>query len=149
MNKGVIFGILAAASAAFYFLRGKKDLVNQLEVNIIDLNFDRKKSAEQLFLMLFFNVRLKLNNPTSGTLLIKQIYIVLYVDGKKAGTINKTDDFSIKANSNTIVNFTAQVLTANLADSLLRVIQTGENFQLRAQGYIETSFGRIPFEKNF
>jgi LEA14-like dessication related protein len=145
MNKGVIFGILAAAGAAFYFLRGKKDLVNQLEVNIIDLKFDRQKSREQLFLMLFFNVKLKLNNPTPGTLLIKQIYIEIYVDGKKAGKINKTDNFSIQANSNTIVNFTAQVLTVNLADSLIRVIQTGENFQLRTVGYIETSFGRVPF----
>jgi len=149
MNKGVIFGILAAAGAAFYFIRGKKDLVNQLEVNIIDLKFDRKKSLEQGFLILFFNVRLKLNNPTINTLLIKQIYIEVNVDGKKAGVITKSDEFNIKPKTNTIINFTAQVYAFRLAEPLIRVIQTGENFKLSAVGFIDTSFGRIPFEKNF
>lgn len=149
MKNGVLLGLLAAAGAAFYFARGKKELVNQLEVNLLSLNIDREKTSAALFLNIFFNVRLRLFNPTINTLSVKQIFIEFYIDGKLAGSINKTDDFTIKSNTESIINFTAKINTLNLGGQFLKIIQTGEEVKLFASGFIETSFGRVPFSKTF
>jgi LEA14-like dessication related protein len=149
MKKGAIFGLLAAAGAAFYFLRGKQELVNQLEVNLLSLSIDREKTRAALFLNIFLNVRLRLFNPTINTLSIKQIFVEFYIDGKLAGSINKTDEFTIKSNTESIINFTAKINTLNVGSQILNIVQSGEEISLFASGYIETSFGRVPFSKKF
>jgi LEA14-like dessication related protein len=149
MKNGVIFGLLAAAGAAFYFIRGKKELVNQLEVNLLSIKLDRARTRQAAFLNLFFDIRLRLFNPTPNSLQVKHIFIEIFIDGKMVGSVTKPDDFDIRSNTESIINFTAKINTFNLGSSILKVLQTGEDFNLAAAGYIDTSFGRVPFQKEF
>lgn len=146
MKPGLILGSLAALTA-FLYIRSKKDMVNQLQVKLTSLNIDWSKTKQSLFLTTFVNLRINLFNPTNSKLTIKHIFVEIYVNGKLSGQVTKNDDFLIAANSNSDINFTARLNTLNLGTAIIELIKSQEAPELKAVGYIETSLGRIPFNK--
>lgn len=146
--KGLPIILLIGGGIAYYFLRGKNELVNQLRISVQSLAFNKSQSASSLYLSLFFDVRLKLANPTSAAVKITEIFVEIYANENLISSVTKNDNFNISVNSSTVINLTARVNTLSLGNQLLELFKNGRP-SLAARGYVETSFGRIPFEKKF
>lgn len=147
-------GVLAALGAlgAFLLFRGARntnDMINQLQINLSSLSFNRQKSAQALFLNIFFDVRLTLFNPTPGKITIKHIYIEIFANGQPLGGVTKPDTFSINSNVKSDINFTARILTGTAINQIISAFNSSEAPELSAVGYIDTNLGRIPFKKEF
>lgn len=150
MKGGIILTALGAA-AAYLFFRGKSDMINQLQINLTSLKLNLAKTRSALFLNLFFDVRIKIQNPTNSSIKINHVYIEIFVNGKPLGGVTKPESFTISVNSSTDINFTAKLQTGTIVNQIIDILQNGsaEDLQISGEGYIETSLGRIPFKKSF
>jgi hypothetical protein len=98
---------------------------------------------------LFFDVQILLKNPTPSSIKINHIFIEISASGNVIGGVTKPDDFTISANSATDVNFTARIQTGGAITTFIALFQSQQPPVLSAAGYIDTSAGRIPFNKTF
>lgn len=147
-SSNILFGT-GALAFLYFMLRGKKDAVNELEVKLASLSFNNKKTREALFLNLFFDVRLNVNNPTPGNITIKHIYIEIFGNDKILGGVSKNEQFTIKGKSANDINFSAKIITPGAVNFIIDLLKSGQEPELFGQGYIDTNLGRINFKKAF
>lgn len=140
--------LLGAGTAFYFYMRSKKDLVQQLQVYLEDIKLNWAKSRSGFFTALFFDVRIRLENPTNAALKITHIYVEILANGTPIGGVTKGDDFTISVNTSTTLSLEARIQTLNLSSELINLIKGGELPTLSARGYIDTTIGRMPFTKN-
>jgi len=146
-NKPLILGSLAAL--AFLIFRGKKDAINELEINLESLSLNGPKTRQALFLNLFFDIRINVNNTTSNQITINRIYIEIYANNKVLGGVTKSESFTIKSKADTDINFSAKIITPGAINFIISLLNSNQEPELFGQGYIDTNLGRIPFKKSF
>lgn len=149
MKNKILPFLFGGALFGFYWFRGKKDLINQLQIDLTKVKLNREKTRSALFFSLFFDISLKLTNPTKSAIKINHIFIEIFAGDKKIGQAIKSEDFNISVNSESNINFTAKISVLNSLSELIDLLKGGDTPIFSGRGYVETSAGRVTFDKKF
>jgi LEA14-like dessication related protein len=143
-----IIPIILLAGAAFYV--GAKNFLDQLkfQVSSVKINFDKSQAVG--FATIFFDVIVRLENPTGFAITLKSFYVKFFYAGAQVGTVTRNTSLDIPRHSalNQQVLLAIPVSAAVLAiQKLLSVIQNSTApITLDMQGEASLGlFGKIPF----
>jgi LEA14-like dessication related protein len=138
MNNKLILGLGAMAAAAFYFLRGKKEALENIQVTPLDIAINSQKTN---LLQLVFNLKLKIANPGNFKVNINNINLDVIVNNKKISEFEKSGSTSIEPKN--AKTFNIEIIVKNLAvvDVVLNTIADGSDINIHLLGNVRTDLG--------
>ena len=138
MNNKLILGLLAGAGAFYYFLQGKKEAIEDLLIEPVDIAIDKSSNIRKLV----FNLKLQIKNPSKFVVKIKNIDLDLSVNNKTISNFNSNTVLSLPANSNKIYNIKISVQNLTVVLTILEILND-KNIIAAITGDITTDLGKI------
>ena len=140
-----------AGAALIYFLRQKRAAGENLRVEPVDIAIDTARSANSLWSVIYYKIKLKLINVEAASINVSAIKLDVMLNDSKVAQINQTQGFVVAARSENIVNLESTIQTAGIVDFLVDLLQNGFRFNIAVSGYVDTDLGRIAinYRKNF
>ena len=139
-----ILGIGVIGALAYFFFQQKKRLVEFLRVNYKDIAIDSKATNIS---QIVFNLKLNLDNPTSGTVIINEIVGVIEYQDARLASFNSTDNFTISPRTSKDVIIKVKITTFGVIGSFIKIISSDEPIVFNIKGYIGTNFGKVDYEE--
>ena len=140
MNKNFLIGLAAVAAAGYYFLMGKKQAIESLEIKPIDIAINKSKTN---ILRLVFNLKLKITNPANFAVKLNNIDVDVIVNNKIIGEFQKTLPVTIGANKTESINIEISVGNLQVIDVIFNIIANGGKINAGVTGVIGTDLGDI------
>lgn len=140
MNKNFLIGIAAIAAASYYFLMGKKQAIESLEIKPLDIAINKTKT--NLF-RLVFNLKLKITNPANFAVKLNNIDVDVIVNNKTISEFKKTLPVTINANKTESINIEISVGNLQIIDVIFNIIANGGKINAGVTGVIGTDLGDI------
>ena len=141
MNTKFIIAIGAAAAAAAYFLKEKKQALENLKVSFLDVYIDSANT--NWFDQIAWIFKLKLINSESVAIRVKKIDLDVYINGKKIAEINSSTQITVKANDDEIIRLSTSIKTGNLIVFIADLIADSKPLKINVQGIVSTDLGNI------
>jgi LEA14-like dessication related protein len=96
--------------------------------------------------------KIRLTNPTDIEVKINSLNLQLFYKGVNLTTAFKTDQITIKAKNETIINLSLLIdivnLSANIKD-LIAAFLDGSGTEIKIKGFIDTNLGRMVISENY
>jgi len=147
MGNGIKFLIGAAAAGFLYnFLNKKKAALENIGITKIDLAIDLKKTQENFYLKLFYNLKIRLFNAASVNVTIKGIEAKFYLNGIEFGEISNNLKTIVGPKSENAINISASVQSASIVNSILDIISE-KKAMIEVRGSLLTDLGLIEFKE--
>jgi hypothetical protein len=140
MNKKFLIGLAAAAAAGYYFLIGKKQAIENLEIAPVDIAINSTKTN---LLKLVFNLKLKVTNNSNATVKISSIDLDILVNNRKISEFQKNIAVTIAPKKTEIVLIEIGVQNLSIIDTVLNLLSINGNITARIIGAIKTDLGII------
>ena len=141
MNKNFLIGLAAVAAAGYYFLMGKKQAIESLEIKPIDIAINKSKTN---ILRLVFNFKLKITNPANFAVKLNNIDVD--VNNKIIGEFQKTLPVTIGANKTEAIIIEISVGNLQVIDVIFNIIANGGKINAGVKGVVGTDLGDINIE---
>jgi len=140
MNKNFLIGIAAVAAAGYYFLMGKKQAVENLEIKPIDIAINSQKTN---LLKLVFNLKLKLTNPSNFSVKVNNIDVDVLVNNRVISDFQKLLPVTIapKQTETVILEITVQNLA--VIETVLNILADQQNITAGVKGVVSTDLGVV------
>ena len=138
MNNKLILGLLAGAGAFYYFLQRKKEAIEDLLIEPVDIAIDRASNWRKLV----FNLKLQIKNPSKFVVKVKNIDLLLKVNNKIISNLNSNSVLNLPANSNKIYNIKISVNNFTVITTILEVL-ADKNIVAAVTGDITTDLGTV------
>ena len=141
MNTKFIIAIGAAAAAAAYFLKAKKQAIENLKVSFLDIYTDPANT--NWFDKIAFVIKLKLINTENVAIRVKSIDLNFYVNNKKVADINTNNPIVVNANDDTVVRLNTSIKSVNIIILITELIANKEELKFGIKGIISTDLGDV------
>jgi len=140
MNKNFLIGLAAVAAAGYYFLMGKKQAVENLEIKPIDIAINSQKTN---LLKLVFNLKLKLTNPGNFSVKVNNIDVDVLVNNRAISDFQKLLPVTIapKQTETVILEITVQNLA--VIETVLNILADQQNITAGVKGVVSTDLGIV------
>jgi LEA14-like dessication related protein len=140
MNKNFLIGLAAIAAAGYYFLMGKKQAVENLEIKPIDIAINSQKTN---LLKLVFNLKLKLTNPGNFSVKVNNIDVDVLVNNRVISDFQKLLPVTIapKQTETVILEITVQNLA--VIETVLNILADQQNITAGVKGVVSTDLGIV------
>jgi LEA14-like dessication related protein len=147
MNKNFLIGITAVAAAGYYFLKGKKQVIENLEIKPIDIAINKSKT--NLFKAVF-NLKLKLTNPGNFAVKVKNIDVDVIVNNNVISQFQKNLPVTIAPKATEIILIEITVQNLAVVEAILTILNDSSNISAGVVGTVTTDLGvaKINFIKN-
>lgn len=142
-NLSSLFLLAITGGAAYYFLRGKKESLENLVIKPIDIAIDSKKSRQLFFQKLFYNIKLKITNPSGFSVKILSIDLDFLINKEFIADIKKNTSIVIKPNETKIITIESSIGTFNIIKQIILMLNNNEGIDLSIKGNVETDLGTI------
>jgi len=143
MNKNFLIGIAAVAAAGYYFLMGKKEAIESLEIKPIDIAINKSKTN---ILRLVFQLKLKITNPANFAVKLNNIDVDVIVNNKIIGEFQKTLPVTIGANKTEAIIIEISVGNLQVIDVIFNIIASGGKINAGVSGVVGTDLGDIKID---
>ena len=141
MNTKFIIAIGAAAAAAAYFLKAKKQAIENLKVSFLDVYIDNANT--NWFDQITWIFKLKLINSESVAIRVKKIDLDIFINGKKVAEINSSQQITVKANDDEIIRLSTSIKTGNAILLITDLIAESKPLKISVIGDIVTDLGTV------
>ena len=138
MNNKTILGLAALGAAALYFLKGKKEAIENLQIKPLDIAINKQKTN---FSQLVFNFKIKAANPSSFAVKINEIDLDVLINGKKVSEFQKTNLTTILPGDAQTINLEIVVNNLTVIDVVLNAIADKKPIKLAFSGFVNTDLG--------
>lgn len=138
MNNKLILGLLAGAGAFYYFIKGKKAAIEDLEIKPIDIAINKESN----FRKLIFDLKFKIKNPSKFAVKIKNIDLDLKVNNKTISNFNSESILTLPANSDKIYTIKISVQNLTVVLTIIEVLKD-KNIIASVIGDITTDLGTV------
>lgn len=98
----IAFGAGALALVAYYFTSLKKTVTN-LNVSIFGIKYNSERTVNSGFIKVWFDLKLKVNNPTQRSVTVNEVLLDFYINGKKAGEVRSFQKLQINPVTDSIL----------------------------------------------
>jgi LEA14-like dessication related protein len=141
------FLLLIGAAGLIIYLSSAKKFINKLQIKFIDIFIDQKKIVNSNFSKLFFELKIKIINPTDFQIDVLNVNTKIYYDDKFLGNAEIDNKYTIKKFSDIIINIPGYVDTSN-SIILLSNMFINNNTVLNFVGSIGLNIGNVNFNVN-
>lgn len=145
MNTKFILGLTALAGAAIYFLKGKKEAIENLLIKPVMLAINRQKTNIQ---QVVFILRFQVTNPSAAKVKILGINLNVFINGKKATNIKQLNVAEIMPNETEIVTIEFAIFSWQAVDIILNLLADGGTINVNVKGPIVTDLGTVNVNYN-
>lgn len=129
--------------AAYYFLKGKKESLENLIIKPLDIAINTKKSREWYFAKLFFNIKLKISNPSGYSVNIQEIDLDLLINNKALANIEKQTTTLLKPKESKNIILETSISTAGIITKIMDMIGGDKKINASIIGAVKTDLGTI------
>ena len=147
-NLSSLFLLAITGGAAYYFLRGKKEAIENLDIKPIDIAIDTQKSRKLFFAKLFYNIKFKIKNPSGFAVKILEIDLEFLVNNKFIANIEKKSPIVIKPGEEKIITIESSLSTTNIIQQVLDMLTGDKTIDLAIQGFVKTDLGVVNVSYN-
>lgn len=141
MNTKLIVAIGAAAAAAAYFLKAKKQAIENLKVDFLDAYID--KANTNWYDKISWIFKFKLINTESVSITVKNIDLDIIINNKKVAEINSNQQIKVNSNNTEIIRLSTSIQTGNAIILILDAIAASQPLQIKVIGKIITDLGTV------
>lgn len=145
MNTKFILGLTALAGAAFYFLKGKKEAIENLNIKPLDIAINRSKTN---LYQVVFNLKLQITNPANFAVNINGINLDLSINGKRATNIKQFNIAQLAPKETETVSLEFTIMTFQAVDIILNLLADGGTINVNIKGPIVTDLGTVNVNYN-
>jgi LEA14-like dessication related protein len=138
MNNKLILGLLAGAGAFYYFIKGKKGAIEDLEIKPIDIAINKESNFKKLI----FDLKFKIKNPSKFAVKIKNIDLDLKVNNKTISNFNSASILTLPANSDKIYTIKISVQNLTVVLTIIEIL-ADKNIIASVVGDITTDLGTV------
>ena len=142
-NLTTLFLIAITGGAAYYFLKGKKESLENLIIKPIDIAIDSKKSRQLFFQKLFYNIKLKITNPSGFAVKILSIDLDFIVNNEIIADIQQQSAIIIKPNETKVITIESSIATLGIIQQIISMITNKEGIDVAIKGDVQTDLGNI------
>lgn len=142
-NLTTLFLIAITGGAAYYFLKGKKESLENLIIKPIDIAIDSKKSRQLFFQKLFYNIKLKITNPSGFSVKILSIDLDFIVNNELIADIQKQSAIIIKPNETKVITIESSIATLGIIQQIISMLTNKEGIDVAIKGNVQTDLGNI------
>ncbi len=141
--------IPVAAAGAFLYFKSKKSSAENLRADFRGVAIDSKETAANLFMRLVYSVKVQITNPDRSAVNVKGIFLNVFLNGKKIGTVEKLDKFAVPARSAQDIKLTGSILTLGAINTIKDIILNPgkRSLSLQISGFIDTDLGRLTLDQ--
>jgi len=145
MNTKFILGLTALAGAAFYFLKGKKEAIENLLIKPTMLAINRQKTNIQ---QVVFILRFQVTNPSNVKVKILGINLDVFINGKKATNIKQLNIAEIMPNETEIITIEFAIFSWQAVDIILNLLADGGTINVNIKRTRVTDLGTVNVNYN-
>ena len=145
MNTKFILGLTALVGAAIYFLKGKKEAIENLIIKPIVLAINTTKTNIQ---QAVFILKFKVTNPSAVKVKIEGINLDIFINGKKATNIKQFNIAEIMPNETDIITIEFAIFSFQAVDIILNLLTGGGAININVKGPIVTDLGTVNVNYN-
>jgi len=134
----ITIGAGALALVVYYFTRLKKTLTN-LNVSVFGAKYNSQRTQNSLFLKIWFELKLKVDNPTDRQVMVNETLLDFYISGKKVGEVRNFDKLTInpKTYSYLVIPTYMETLSIfSLVSNFLEAVRSGTPLKIGVKGSI-------------
>lgn len=147
----IAVGAGALALVAYYY-SGLFKTAKSLNVSIFGAKYDSKKTQNSVFTKIWFELKLKVDNPTDRPVTVNETLLDFYVNGNKVGEVRNYQKLSInpKVYSYLIIPTYLQTLSLfNLVSNFVAAVQKNEPLKVAVKGTIDIEGNKVNLDEAF
>jgi LEA14-like dessication related protein len=145
MNTKFILGLTALVGAAIYFLKGKKEAIENLIIKPTMLAINRQKTN---IYQAVFTLRFQVTNPSAASVKILGINLDVFINGKKATNIKQLNVAEIMPNKTENIEIEFAIFSWQAVDIILNLLADGGTINVNVKGPIVTDLGTVNVNYN-
>jgi LEA14-like dessication related protein len=147
MNKKLIIGIATAAAAALYFLKGKKQALEDIKFSPKDIAINSSKSN---LMQLVYNFKVLIKNDNKLPVNITSINLDIAVNNKLVSNFQTTQTINIPGETSKLITFQISINNLAAVDVILATIANNTGINIKITGDVITDLGvlNINYSKN-
>lgn len=147
MNKKIVIGIATAAVAALYFLKGKKQALEDIKFSPKDIAINSSKSN---LIQLVYNFKVLIKNDNKLPVNITGIDLDIAVNNKLVSNFQTTQTINIPGEVSKIINFQISINNLAAIDVILATIANQSGINIKITGDVVTDLGvlNVNYSKN-
>jgi len=141
--------LIAGYLLANYYITGKA-FVKQKQIKLHSLKFNLAETQKALFTKLFFDVVIKINNPTEFAATVRSYSLNLFYNGQLLTQAQTTGSVKINPNANTPISFKAGISVLNLpynVKDIVEKIKSRSPVNIQIIGEVQTTLGTYKFNE--
>lgn len=134
----IAFGAGALALVAYYFTSLKKTVTN-LSVSVFGIKYNSERTVNSAFLKVWFDLKLKVNNPTQRSVTVNEVLLDFYLNNKKAGEVRSFQKIKINPVTDSILvvpTYFNTLIVFPLISSFLEAIKNNEPIGVTVKGTV-------------
>lgn len=147
MNKKLIIGIATAAAAALYFLKGKKQALEDIKFSPKDIAINSSKSN---LMELVYNFKVLIKNDNKLAINITSIDLDIAVNNKLVSNFQTTQTINIPGEASKLITFQISINNLSAIDVILATIANKSGINIKITGDVITDLGvlNVNYNKN-
>jgi LEA14-like dessication related protein len=138
MNKKIVIGIATAAVAALYFLKGKKQALEDIKFSPKDIAINSNKSN---LIQLVYNFKVLIKNDNKLPVNITSIDLDIAVNNKLVSNFQTTQTINIPGEASKLITFQISINNLAAIDVILATIANQSNINIKITGDVVTDLG--------
>lgn len=150
MNNKTLLLLAGAGALAAYFLKGKKEAYENLDIKPLDIAIDTARSKQAKWMKLYYKIKIRLTNPSNFAINVKSINLDFIVNDKRIGNLENETTINVPGNSNKTITLVSFIQSATIIETILLILADSSNIKLAIDGEVVTDLGTvtIDFQKN-
>jgi LEA14-like dessication related protein len=147
MNKKIVIGIATAAVAALYFLKGKKQALEDIKFSPKDIAINSSKSN---LIQLVYNFKVLIKNDNKLPVNITSINLDIAVNNKLVSNFQTTQTINIPGEASKLITFQISINNLAAIDVILATIANNSGINIKITGDVITDLGvlNVNYSKN-
>jgi len=147
MNKKIVIGIATAAVAALYFLKGKKQALEDIKFSPKDIAINSSKSN---LYQLVYNFKVLIKNDNKLPVNITSIDLDIAVNNKLVSNFQTTQTINIPGEASKLITLQISINNFAVVDVILATIANQSGINIKITGDVVTDLGvlNVNYSKN-
>lgn len=142
--------VLIAGYLIYNYINSAKQFQEKKQIRVHSVKFNLTKSATTFFNTLFFDVVVKIDNPTEFTASVTGSRFAILYQGVILGASEQAGAVKLAPKSETAITLTGKVYPASVAAQfkpILEALKTGKQTAFTVKGEISTTLGAYTFNQ--
>jgi len=146
-NKTALTAVgLGIAAVVVYYYKSMTTTLKNLSVSVFGIKYNSTRTTNSAFTKVWFDLTLKVDNPTNRPVTLSETLLTFYVEGNKAGEVKNFDRFKIdekRATNITITTYISSLNVVNLVGTIIKFIRDKKPINIQVKGTMNLEGNKV------